>query len=73
MVDIYAAFFNCTSVGRASDSMRAPTYTCSYSFLLVGAGDSCLLRGPPGFNWCFSFAKDFSRLFGPQGSTSSGS
>ena len=25
MVDNYAAFFNCTSVGRASDSMLAPT------------------------------------------------
>ena len=25
VVDYYAAFFNCTSVGRASDSMMAPT------------------------------------------------
>ena len=25
MVDDYAAFFNCTPVGRASDSMMAPT------------------------------------------------
>ena len=25
MVDNYAAFFNCTPVGRASDSMRTPT------------------------------------------------
>ena len=30
MVDNYAAFFNCTPVGRASDSMMAPTK--SYSF-----------------------------------------
>ena len=30
MVDNYAAFFNCTPVDRASDSMMAPTY--SYSF-----------------------------------------
>ena len=30
MVDNYAAFFNCTPVGRASDSMTAPTL--SYSF-----------------------------------------
>ena len=30
MVDNYAAFFNCTPVGRASDSMMAPT--SSYSF-----------------------------------------
>ena len=26
MVDNYAAFFNCMPVGRASDSMIAPTY-----------------------------------------------
>ena len=26
-VDGYAAFFNCTPVGRASDSMMAPTYS----------------------------------------------
>ena len=25
LVDNYAAFFNCTPVGRASDSMMAPT------------------------------------------------
>ena len=30
MVDNFAAFFNCTPVGRASNSMMAPTY--SYSF-----------------------------------------
>ena len=30
MVDDYAAFFNCTPVGRASDSMMAPAL--SYSF-----------------------------------------
>ena len=30
MVDNYAAFFNCTPMGRASDSMMAPTL--SYSF-----------------------------------------
>ena len=27
MVDHYAAFLNCTPVGRASDSMMAPTYS----------------------------------------------
>ena len=53
MVDNYAAFFNCTPVGRASDSMMAPAV--SYSFKLVGAGASSLLLGPPGINWCFSF------------------
>ena len=56
MVDNYAALFNCTPVGRASDSMMAPTYC--YSFKLVGAGASCLLLGPTGFNWCFSFAPE---------------
>ena len=29
----------------------------------IGAGVSCLLFGPPGFNWCFSFAPGFSKLF----------
>ena len=36
MVDkyMYAAFYNCTPVGRASDSMMAPTML----FILVGLG-----------------------------------
>ena len=68
VVDNYAAFFNCTPEGRASDSMIAATY------ILVGWGRaSCLLLGPPGFNWCFSFALDFSKLFDAQWSPSSGS
>ena len=33
MVDNYAAFFNCTVVGRASDSMMAPDIKL---FILVG-------------------------------------
>ena len=41
--------------------------------LLVGAGASCLSLGPPGFNWCFSFAPGFSKLFGAKGSPSFGS
>ena len=73
IVDNYAAFFNCTPVGRASDSMRAQTYRYMYLFSLVWAGASCLLLGPSGFNWCFSFAPDFSKLFGAQVSPSSGS
>ena len=64
MVDNYAAFFNCTPVGRASDSMMAPTL--SYSFKLVGAGDSCLLLGPPGSNWCFSFAPELVGYSAPR-------
>ena len=42
MVDNYAAFVNCTPVGRASDSSK-----------LVGTGASFLLLGPAGFNFCF--------------------
>ena len=38
-----------------------------------GTGASCLLLGPPGFNSCFSFAPDLSKLFGAHGSPSSGS
>ena len=59
IVDNYAAFFNCTPVCRASD------YTMGqrYSFYLIWAGASCLLRGPPGFNWCFSFAPELVSYF----------
>ena len=39
----------------------------------IGVGASCLLLGPPGFDWCFCFAPDFSKLFGCQGSPSPGS
>ena len=54
MVGGCAAFFGCAPVGRASGSVVAPTWGCS--FWLVGAGASCLLLGPPGSGWCFSFA-----------------
>ena len=57
MVDNYAAFFNCTPVGRASDSM------------MVGAGASW----PTGVQLVFFFCSGVSRLFGAQGSPSSGS
>ena len=57
---------------RASGTMMAQTY--SYSFLLVwiAANASCLLFGTPVFNWCFSFAPGFSKLFGAKGSPSPG-
>ena len=44
-------------------------------FILIGwaAGASCLLLGPPRFNWCFPFAPGFSKFFGAQGSLTSGS
>ena len=54
MVDNYAALFNCTPVGRASDSMMARHKAIH---LLVGVGASCLLLGPTGFK-CFSFAPE---------------
>ena len=65
MVDNYAAFFDCTPVGRASDSMMAPTW--GYSFWLVGAGASCLLLGPPGSSWCFSLAPELMGCLAPGG------
>ena len=43
-------------VGNIESSIR-----WAYSFELVRAGALCLLHGPPGFNWCFSFAPDFQR------------
>ena len=56
MVDNYAAFFNCTPVGRASDSMMARLKAIHFSWsgpeLLV----CCLAhRGPTGV---FSFAPE---------------
>ena len=37
------------------------------SCILVGwAGDSCLLLGPPGFNWCFSFALELVSYLAPR-------
>ena len=44
MVDDYAAFFNCTSVGRASDSMMAPLKL----LILVGWDRSSLSVGSTG-------------------------
>ena len=35
-------------------------------FILIGwAGASCLLLGPPGFNWCFSFAPELLSYLAP--------
>ena len=53
-VDYYAAFFKCTPVGRASDSM------------LVGAGVSCLLLSPQGFNRRFSLALELVSYWAPR-------
>ena len=59
MVDGYAAFFNFTPVGRASDSMMAPTL--SYSFKLVLS-----VAWPTGVQLLFSFCSGVSKLFGAQ-------
>ena len=70
MVDNYAAFFNCTPVGRASDSMMAPTL--SYSFLVTWGRSFLSVAWPTGVQLVFFFCSGFSRLFGAQGSPSSG-
>ena len=63
MVDNYAAFFNCTPEGRASDSIKL--------FILVGWGWSFLsVAWPTVF---FFSAPSFIKLFGAQGSPSSDS
>ena len=68
MVDNYAAFFNCTPVGVYDGS------AIKLFILVSSAGaSSCLLLDKPVFNWCFSFAPGFSKLFGAQGSPSSDS
>ena len=82
----YASFFNCKPVDRASDSMNLFKLVGSgASCLLLGLSSTgigwgrgwgrsfCRLVGQPGFNWCFYFAPGFSKLFGAQGSPSSGS
>ena len=58
MVDNFAAFFNCTPMGRESDSEDGPDIKL---FILVGWGQSFLSVAWPTFNWCFSFAPDFSK------------
>ena len=58
-------------VGRASDSMMAPDLKL---FILVGWGRSFLsVAWPTGVQLIFSFCSGVSKLFGAQGSPSSGS
>ena len=66
MVDSYAAFFNCMPVGRASHN-DGPSIVL---FIFVGWGRSIL-----SVTWPTEVqqALDFSRLFGAQGSPTSGS
>ena len=66
MVDNYAAFFNCTSVGRASDDLKL--------FILIGWGRSFLsVAWPTGVQLMFFFCSGVSKIYGAQGSPSSGS
>ena len=53
-VNNFASLFNCTPVGRVSDSMMAPRYKAIY-FSWFGPELFCLLHGPPGFNCWFFF------------------
>ena len=63
MNDSHAAFLNCTSVDWASDSMMAPTKAIYFSRWDRSFVSVAWL---PGFNCCFSFAPDFSKIFGAQ-------
>ena len=47
-VNNFASLFNCTPLGRASDSMMAPNKAIHFSWF--GPELFCLLLGPPGFN-----------------------
>ena len=68
----FASLFNCTPVGRASDSMIWPRHKALY-FSWFGPEFICLLLGPSGFNCLFSFAPVFQWYCStPQGSPSVG-
>ena len=70
MVDNHALFFNCTPVCRASDSMMARLKAIHFSLL----GRSLLsVAWPTGVQLVFFFCSGVSKLFGAQGSPSSGS
>ena len=61
MVDNYAAFFNCTLVGRASDSMMARLKGIHFSWLGPEFLVCCLAQ------LVFFFCSGFGRLFGTVG------
>ena len=65
-VNNFPSLFNCTPVGRASDSML---WHKAIYFSWLGPELFCLLLGPPGFNCWFSFAPVFQWCCStPQGS-----
>ena len=66
-INNFASVFNCTPVGRESDSVMARHKTIYFSCL--GPELFCLLLGPSGFNCWFSFAPVFRWCCStPQGS-----
>ena len=74
IIDNYAAFFNCTPVGRSGARLCGGTDLIKL-FILVGWGRSFLsVAWHTGVQLMFfSFVPDFSNLFGAQGSPSSDS
>ena len=45
---------------------RRPSNTCETSLAYeFETGASCLLFGPPGFNWCFSYAPELVSYLAP--------
>ena len=68
-VNNFAFLFNCTPMGRVSDSMMARHKAIYFSWL--GPKLLCRLLGPPGINCWLSFAPVFqwccSTPEGPQG------
>ena len=59
MVNNYAASFNCTPVGRASDSIMAPTLIFSFSGLGSELLVCCLAH--QGSTGVFLFLRNFSK------------
>ena len=59
MVDNYAAFFNCTPMGRASDSMMARLKAINFSWLGPELLVCCLVRRAP--TGVFPFAPELVR------------
>ena len=63
MVDNYAAFFNCTPVGRASDSMMAQLEAINFSWFGPELLVCCLA---PGVRLVFSFAPELVSYLAPR-------
>ena len=70
VVDNYSAFFNCTPVGRASDSMMARHKAIHLCWLGPEFLVCCLAHRYSTFV-CFFFCSGDSKLFGAQGSSGS--